>query len=174
MLEKFFSIEYAGRSDLFEGLKIWEYPEFREMQGTFPVIPISFMSVDGNTFSIMKDQLISAIAKVYMQHSYLLEGDFLTDSEKRQFMSFYDYANDFSDKRYFPENAICESLSRLSEYLCRYHNKKVLIFLDEYDTPMQDSYVNGFRNELMFIMRSLFKINFRKLRDGMMVFSLER
>ena len=45
MLEAFFSVEYAGRGELFEGLSIWEDEEYRVLQGTYPVIFLSFANI---------------------------------------------------------------------------------------------------------------------------------
>ncbi len=45
MLENFFSLQYAGRGDLFEGLSIWRSEQYRELQGTYPVIFLSFANV---------------------------------------------------------------------------------------------------------------------------------
>ena len=53
------------------------------------------------------------------------------------------------------------SLYQLSDYLYRYYGKKVIILLDEYDTPMQEAYVNGFWDELASFTRSLFNSTFK-------------
>lgn len=45
MVEQFFSIDYANRSDLFEGLSIWQDEKYRQIQGTYPVISLSFANV---------------------------------------------------------------------------------------------------------------------------------
>ena len=50
MLEKFFSVEYAGRGDLFEGLEIWREEKYRELQGTWPVLFVSFAGVKETSF----------------------------------------------------------------------------------------------------------------------------
>ena len=50
MLEKFFSIQYAGREDLFQGLMIWDKEEYRKLQGTYPVISLSFAAVKEKSY----------------------------------------------------------------------------------------------------------------------------
>lgn len=50
MLEQFLSVEYAGRRDLFEGLAIWEEEKYRKMQGTYPVITLSFADIKETSF----------------------------------------------------------------------------------------------------------------------------
>lgn len=53
------------------------------------------------------------------------------------------------------------ALYQLSDFLCRYYGKKVIILLDEYDTPMQEAYVDDFWNELVGFTRSLFNATFK-------------
>ena len=52
MLEEFFSLKYADRGDLFEGLSIWKEEKYRELQGTYPVIALSFANVKETTFAV--------------------------------------------------------------------------------------------------------------------------
>ena len=113
MVEQFFSLRYAGRSDLFERLSIWNSEKFRSLQGTYPVISLSFANVKE---SIHMDM---------------------------------------------PEVVASLSLYRMSDFLTRYYGKKVIILLDEYDTPMQEAYVDGFWEELVGFMRSMFNTSFK-------------
>ena len=85
MLECFFSNKYAGRSDLFEGLSIWNDEKYRQLQGTYPVIFISFAEIKANNFKDTKNDMVSVINDIYKQHSYLLEDDMLTDAERNLF-----------------------------------------------------------------------------------------
>ena len=57
MLEQFFSVEYANRSDLFEGLSIWKEEEYRKIQGTYPVISSSFANVKENNFAMTRKKI---------------------------------------------------------------------------------------------------------------------
>lgn len=54
------------------------------------------------------------------------------------------------------------SIHQLTSYLAKYYNKKVIILLDEYDTPMQEAYVIGYRNELADFIRNLFNSTFKE------------
>ena len=83
MVEKFFSISHAGRADLFEGTEIWEYGEYREQQGTYPVIFLSFADVKETNFQDARKKIGYIIEQLYSQHDFLLEGDLLNEKEKR-------------------------------------------------------------------------------------------
>ena len=152
MAEKFFSVDYAGRGDLFEGLNIWKNARYRELQGTYPVIMISFADVKETSFDQTRKAICRIIKNIYNQYDFLLQEDFLNESEKQDFRSvsvdMEDYQASFS-------------LKMLSGYLSRYYGKKVIILLDEYDTPMQEAYVNGYWEEITSFIRSLFNATFK-------------
>ena len=73
MLEKFFSVEYAGREDLFQGLCIWEEEKYRALQGTYPVIMLSFAKVKETTYRNAQKKMCQIIASVYNHFYYLLD-----------------------------------------------------------------------------------------------------
>ncbi len=152
MLEKFFSVEYAGRGDLFEGLSIWEDGKYRELQGTYPVIFLSFADVKETSFIQTRKLICRIIRMLYDRFDFLLEGDCLSDSEKE---SFRRISVDMED------NEASYSLKMLTLYLYRYYGKKVIILLDEYDTPMQEAYVNGFWEQIVAYIRSMFNATFK-------------
>ncbi|MCI8646691.1 MAG: AAA family ATPase [Firmicutes bacterium] len=152
MMEQFFSIDYAGRSDLFEGLSIWQEEKYRQLQGTYPVIVLSFADVKETTFVQARNSIFCILEDLYEQYSFLLESDRLSKNEKSQIERM---------SAEMDESKAKFSLKRLSGYLSRYYGKKVLIFLDEYDTPMQEAYVNGYWEEMSGFMRSLFNSTFK-------------
>ncbi len=152
MVEKFFSVNYADRGELFEGLKVWECEKFRNLQGTYPVIFISFADVKEITYQQMRKKICSIIQAVYNQYQFLLEGDLLNENEKQNFQMV---SADMED--YMASGA----LKALSGYLFRYYGKGVIILLDEYDTPMQEAYVNGYWEELVSFARSMFNSTFK-------------
>ena len=80
MVEQFFSVEYAGRSDLFEGLSIWQEEKYRELQGTYPVISISFAGVKENSYDQTRKAICQIIKRLYDDYDFLLEGDLLNES----------------------------------------------------------------------------------------------
>ncbi|MBQ3546144.1 MAG: AAA family ATPase [Lachnospiraceae bacterium] len=153
MVEKFFSMAYADNGDIFEGLSIWEDDKYRELQGTYPLISLSFARVKETTAENAKEQIRNIIKRVYKEYIFLRESDVLTEDDKNYFNSI------LSDNA--GEVAITISLNQLSDFLYRYYGKKVIILLDEYDTPMQESYVNGYWQELVAFTRSLFNSTFK-------------
>ncbi len=152
MLEKFFSVEYAGRSDLFEGLDIWKEDKYRGLQGTYPVIFISFAPVKEGTFPGAQKKIFFLIAELYNRFDFLLDSGILKEDEKEYYrkVSFDMEANIATD-----------ALKALSGFLARYYGKKAIILLDEYDTPMQEAYVHGYWEELVLFTRSLFNATFK-------------
>lgn len=152
MVEQFFSVDYGERSELFEGLSIWEEEEYRRLQGTYPVISLSFARVKEKSYEETRERMYGILMNLYGKYRFLLEGSILSEEEKNDFRSLS--AN-------MSEVTATESLHRLSDYLSRYYGKKVLILLDEYDTPMQEAYVNGYWEEMSRFMRSLFNSTFK-------------
>ena len=156
MLECFFSNKYAGRGDLFEGLSIWNDEKYRQLQGTYPVIFISFAEIKANNFKDTKNDMVSVINDVYKQHSYLLEDAILTDAERNLFRQLDDYSKNTNVNKDISNEIIYRSVKDLAAILYRKFEKKVIILLDEYDTPMQEAYVNGFWNDMVGFIRSFF------------------
>ena len=156
MLECFFSNKYAGRGDLFEGLSIWNDEKYRQLQGTYPVIFISFAEIKANNFKDTKNDMVSVINDVYKQHSYLLEDAILTDAERNLFRQLDDYSKNTNVNKDVSNEIIYRSVKDLAAILYRKYEKKVIILLDEYDTPMQEAYVNGFWNDMVGFIRSFF------------------
>lgn len=152
MLEKFFSLNYADRGDLFEGMEIWEYSEYRKLQGTYPVLFLSFADVKETNFQDARKMICYLIEQLYNQNDFLLEGCLLNEKEKKYFR------NVTADMENYVLSA---SLKTLSNYLYRYYGRKVIIILDEYDTPMQEAYVKGYWKELVELTRSLFNATFK-------------
>ena len=152
MLECFFSNKYKDRGDLFEGLEIWNDEKYRKLQGTYPVIFLSFASIKGNTFELAKNQIYEKIAELYENNRFLLESDCMSDTEKAKYRSFLGNPID---------KDVSFALNSLSKYLSSYFGKNVIILLDEYDTPMQEAYVNGYWVELVAFTRSLFNAAFK-------------
>ena len=152
MLNCFFSNKYADRGELFEKLEIWKDEKYCEIQGTYPVIFLSFAGVKGNTFELSKKQIYDKIIELYESNRFLLKSDCMSDTEKARYISFLE--------KPMEEDASFK-LNELSNYLSRYYGKKVIILLDEYDTPMQEAYVNGYWEELVAFTRSLFNSTFK-------------
>ncbi len=162
MVECFFSEKYAGRSDLFEGLSIWREEDYQELQGTWPVIFLSFADIKGATFEIVRGSMVESLMELYKKHSYLLEGNILTEDEKRDYCTLGQYVGrDKNVKKEISEDTIAWALKRLMSYMVRWHGKKVIVLLDEYDTPLQEAYVYGYWGQLTSLIRSMFNSTFK-------------
>lgn len=153
MTEQFFSLEYAGRSDLFESFEIWKNKEYRKLQGTYPVISLSFARIKERDYEKTKQKMCEILRNIYIKFSYIKESARLTDADR----AYYDrmLAEDIR------ETDATSSLYQLSDFLYRYYGKKVIILLDEYDTPMQEAFVDGYWEELVAFTRSLFNSTFK-------------
>lgn len=152
MVEQFFSLEYANRGELFEGLSIWEEEKYRDLQGTYPVISLSFARIKESTFEHVQKRIIELLMSQFEKYTFLTESDKLSQNEKDYMWRMAKCMDAFEAG---------SSLHRLSEFLYRYYGKKVIILLDEYDTPMHEAYVNGFWDDVVAFTRSLFNATFK-------------
>ncbi len=152
MTEHFFSLSSAGKASLFEGLSIWEQEKFRRLQGTYPVISLSFANVKERDYKSAVQKISLVLTELYNDRRFLLEGDLMSKEEKAYFESI---------SMNMPEVVATAAIHRLSKFLYRYYGKKVIILLDEYDTPMQEAYVDGYWEEMVSFTRSLFNAAFK-------------
>ena len=152
MLERFLSIEYTGRGEVFKGLSIWKDEKYRNLQGTYPVIFLSFAGIKSSSFDEAKKGLLYLIEKLYNRYEFLLKEDSLNEKEK-------DFIKNISVN--MDNYSAISSLGTLSEFLYRYYGKKVIILLDEYDTPLQEAWVYGYWKEMAEFIRGLFNSTFK-------------
>ena len=152
MTEQFFSVKYAGRSDLFEGMDVWKDEKMRILQGTYPVVFLTFAGIKETSYASAREGICRVIEEVYNKCDFLTEGDILNAKEKR----FYSEVTAKMD-----DSTAAVALRNLSDYLSRYYGKKTILILDEYDTPMQEAYVNGYWKELAAFTRSVFNYMFK-------------
>lgn len=164
MLEYFFSVRYAGKGELFEGLSIWREKaseegtllsgadKYRKLQGNYPVISLSFANIKEKNYRDAREKICQLIAGEYARCTFLLEGNYLAEQEKDIFLRKTVTMGDVDATL---------AINQLSEYLSRYYGKKVIILLDEYDTPLQEAYVHGYWRELADFTRSLFNASFK-------------
>ena len=152
MLEQFFSVDYAGRGDLFEGLSVWQEEKYRRLQGTYPVIALSFAKVKETSYQEARKKICRILSDLYRQFDFLWNSEKLTPQEKELYQAVSDNMEDY---------VAAESLNALSNLLMRHYGKKVIILLDEYDTPMQEAYVSGYWDELVTFTRGLFNASFK-------------
>ena len=152
MVEQFFSLNYANKGNLFEGLSVWEDEKYRNMQGTYPVISLSFARVKETNIELTKRRILELLMSQFEKYAFLSESDKLSQNEKEYIGRMTREMEDFD---------AASALHNLSDFLCRYYGKKVIILLDEYDTPMQEAYVHGFWDEIVTFMRNIFNSTFK-------------
>ena len=152
MVEQFFSVKYAGRKDLFEGLSIWQEKEYRQMQGTYPVISLSFANVKEQNYLAARKKICQMLTDLYTDHAFLLYSEKLGKGDKEFFQNISANMDDV-------EAAL--AIHQLSKYLNLYYGKKVIILLDEYDTPMQEAYVDKYWDEMANFIRNMFNATFK-------------
>ena len=152
MLNCFFSNQYAGRADLFEGLSVWKEEKYRKLQGTYPVIFLSFADVKQTNYEDAVRKIKNIIEETYMQYSYLYEAEDISEVEKEQLRSV---------KGNMDHVTAQDSLKNLAGILYRHYGKKAIILLDEYDTPMQEAYIHGYWDDFTSFIRSLFNSSFK-------------
>ncbi len=152
MLDRFFSIKYKKQDEIFQALDIWKEERYRELQGTYPVIFLSFAGIKETDYTMTIRRFSEIMQTEYIKNYFLLKSDVMTEGEKRAYKQMADHME--------AEDAPM-ALHRLSDYLCRYYGKKVIILLDEYDTPLQEAYVGGYWNELVAFTRNLFNNTFK-------------
>lgn len=152
MVEHFFSIDVQNTEELFQDTTIKQVEDVWKLKGSYPVISLTFSDVKETYGEKAKRRIAGLIAEIYNRFAYLTEKEIMTPAEKDYFW------NIASQKE--PEEIVV-SLRKLSEFLYRYYGKKVLILLDEYDTPLQEAYVDDYWDELTLFIRGLFNASFK-------------
>lgn len=153
MLEEFFSLKYADRGNLFEGLSVWKEEKYRELQGSYPVIALSFARVKEVSYTDARAKICEILRNLYIKYAFIRESDALLDADR-----------DYFDRILSVEVSDVDATSalyQLSDFMHRYYGKKVIILLDEYDTPMQEAYVKDYWDEIVSFTRSLFNSTFK-------------
>ena len=158
MMECFVSNKYAGRSELFEGLSIWEEKSldgeyrYRRLQGTFPVIFLSFANVKAATYKEMLFKITEVITDLYNKNDYLLEGNLLNEREQKYYQEI---------ELGMRSELAAGAIRSMAGFMQRYYGQKVIIILDEYDTPMQDAWILGYWEETVRFFSGLFNSTFK-------------
>ncbi|MDE7431430.1 MAG: ATP-binding protein [Lachnospiraceae bacterium] len=152
MVECFFSHQYADRGELFDGLSIWKEEKYRQLQGTYPVIFLSFASIKATEYKKMEYKITEVIAALYAQNGYLLEGTLLNENEKEYFKNI---------KPGIGDEVAAGAINAMTNFMHRYYGKRVVVLLDEYDTPMQEAWLNGYWDEAVELFRGLFNSTFK-------------
>ena len=130
MLKYYFDCTKKDSKEIFEGLKIMEQDEkYTSKLGYYPCIYLTLKDVNESTYENMILNIKTAIADMYQEHRYLLDSDKIYPEEKEQIKEILFYKEN--------EIVLRNSIKALSKYLNRYYDKPVMLFLDEYDVPLQ-------------------------------------
>lgn len=152
MLEYFFANRHEQDQSLFEKLEIWKDPKYRKLQGTFPVISLSFANIKEKRYADARKKICQLLTDLYADYAFLKEEKCLEKGE----LAFFDRVSADMD-----DADATMAVYYLSKFLCRYYGKKVIILLDEYDTPMQEAYVDGYWKELTSFTRGFLNASFK-------------
>ncbi|MEZ3443963.1 MAG: ATP-binding protein [Lachnospiraceae bacterium] len=158
MTECFFSNKYKDRGDLFEGLSIWEEKspdgeyQYRKLQGTFPVIFLSFANVKASSYEEMVFKITQVITELYNENDYLLKESLLNEKEQEYYHNI---------KPGMDAKLATDAIRSMAGFMQRHYNQKAIIILDEYDTPMQDAWISGYWEETVSFFSGLFNSTFK-------------
>ncbi len=153
MLKSFF--EVGTDPTLFDGLEISKEPAVCEQyMGKYPVISISLKDVEGRDFQTAYDMLEITISEEARRFGFLLDSDRLTKFEKEQM-------NDLMRGRFEKAAYLHNSLRLLTELLFKHYGIQTIVLIDEYDVPLDKAYQDGFYEEMVRLIRSLFSQVFK-------------
>ncbi len=125
---------------------------YQKLQGTFPVISLSFANVKESDYPSARRKICQMLTDLYTDHTFLLDSSILPKRDQEFFQKISPDMDDLYASL---------ALHHLSKYLNLYYKKKVIILLDEYDTPMQEAYMNGYWGKLTGFIRNLFNATFK-------------
>ncbi|MFD3157936.1 AAA family ATPase [Haloimpatiens sp. FM7330] len=149
MLQYYFEKTDKDNSYLFENLNIMKSGEkYTSHMGQYPVINLSLKSAKQPNFELAYISIKRRIAEEYKRHEYILKSEELKD-EKERFLKILREQGDEGD--------YIDSLFFLSKCLEKYHKKKTIILIDEYDVPLENSFFQGFYDRMIAFIRSLFE-----------------
>ena len=156
MIRRFFEDERTRSGEridngyLFDGLKVTACgEEVLQHQQQYPVIFLSLKSAKQPNFEEAYKKICGALAEEFRRHQYLLAGNSLADDQKIMFQRIMAEQADYS--------AYNNALRFLSECLWQYHGKNTMILIDEYDVPLENAYLEGFYDQMISFIRSLFE-----------------
>ena len=151
MLRTYFEINNIDTSKYFTDKKIWQAGEkYRDYQGKYPVIDLSFASVQQDNWDDIHESLCIKIREEYNEHSELLSSDVLQNGDKEFYNRIVNESASNIEIQY--------SLYQLSKMLARHYNQRVIVIIDEYDAPIQNSYFNGCYDRVVDFIRILLSL----------------
>ena len=156
MIRRFFEDEITEKGEkvdngyLFDGLAVTECgEEIMQHHQQHPVIFLTLKSAKQPTYALAYMELKKRISEEYKRHRYVLQGEILTADEKAHFEAVCSIMDD--------DSLYTDALEFLAMCLAKYHGKKTIILVDEYDVPLENAYFRGFYDEMIDFIRSLFE-----------------
>ena len=148
MLKYFFDIENKEENkEIFKDLYIEKTEAFKE-QGQYPVIFLSLKDLKASTWEIMEKDIKSTIARLFSEYKYLLN-----DLDKFDTLTF----ENILLKNTELEN-LKEALKFLTRILYEKYNKKVVVLIDEYDSPLVSAYINGYYEKAKDFLKTFYSL----------------
>ena len=153
MLRYFFDCDVKDSKELFNGLKIMEQDEkYTSKLGTYPCIYLTMKDLNVSTYEYMIMQLRTAMMEIYFEKRYLLEREIPKGERETYNRMLSAKAN---------EMEILNSIKMLSKLLYNYYNKPVMLFIDEYDVPIQSAYVKGYYEKAIEFLKTFYGTTFK-------------
>jgi predicted AAA-ATPase/PD-(D/E)XK nuclease superfamily protein len=146
MLRYFFEQTEQDTSYLFKLLNIWQDEKCRALQGKFPVIFLTLKDAKQTSWKSMFEFLSRVIAEEFERHRYLFESDLLSREEKEIYHAILTIKGS--------ETLFERSLKYLTEWLHRFHKKRVILLIDEYDAPAHAAYIGEYYEQLITFLRT--------------------
>ena len=153
MLKYFFDCDVKDAKELFKGLKIMEQGEkYTSKLGAYPCIYLTMKDLNVRTYEYMIMQLRTAMMEIYFEKRYLLEKE-MPDGERETYNRMLGAKAN--------EMEILNSVKLLSKLLCNYYNKPVMLFIDEYDVPIQTAYVENYYEQAIKFLKAFYGNTFK-------------
>ncbi len=153
MLRYFFDCDAKDSKELFDGLKIMEQgEEYTSKLGAYPCIYLTMKDLNVSTYEYMLMQLKTAMMEIYFEKKYLLDGD-MPEGEKETYNKILAANTNEMD--------LLNSVKMLSKLLYNYYNRPVMLFIDEYDVPIQTAYVEGYYEQAIKFLKTFYGTTFK-------------
>lgn len=153
MVRCFFSLSYGNRGEeLFGGLKIWQKPDMRSLQGTVPIVSLSFAGCKGSTYEESLAFMRQVIRVAVREHDYLLDSSRINGDDRALLMRVSDSMDN---------TTATSCIGQLCSMLLKHWGTPPVVLLDEYDTPLQEAWLAGFWEEMGSFVRRFFNATFK-------------
>ncbi|MGN1208956.1 MAG: AAA family ATPase, partial [Duodenibacillus sp.] len=151
-IEHFFSPNCRNQETLFADLDVWQDEELRALAGTIPVISLSFSGIKGNTAEMALEALVGVVFSALEQFRYLESSERLSPQMRARFAAF-----SFSTRG----AELTFAIQNLCQAIWLHHGVRPIVLLDEYDTPLQEAWLQGYWDALIPMMREFMNLTFK-------------